>query len=173
MRRLWIAICLLVLSALWPALLSARPLECTGKAAQAQLSAINPVYVDAMELARHLIDYGFIVRCVQGSKMQNVFDGQTGAALYVTDEGSFDVLFLPKEQSFSGVQLIEQNEGKRYRLSFRGIPSSRFHMDGFGGNKAPYFIRCDNLLFVAWSDAKLAATIQNKIPGAHALSAAP
>jgi hypothetical protein len=45
-------------------------------------------------------------------------------------------------------------------------------MDGMDGNKAPYFIKCDNLLFVAWSDAKLAAAIQNNIPGAHALSTA-
>jgi hypothetical protein len=44
--------------------------------------------------------------------MQNVFDGQTGAALYVTDDGSFDVLFLPEEQNFSGVQVVELNEGR-------------------------------------------------------------
>jgi hypothetical protein len=170
MRRFWIAICLAVLSASWPALLSAQPLECTGKAAQAQLSAINPVYVDAMELARQLIDHEFILRCVQASKMQNVFDGQRGAALYVTDEGSFDVLFLTKEQSFSSVQVVEQNEGKRHMYSSRGTPPSRFHSDG---NKKTYFITFGNLLFVAWSDAELAATIQNKIPGAHALSTAP
>ena len=168
MRRLWIAIGLAVVSGLWLTSLSAQPLECTGKAAQAQLSVIDPVYVDAMELARLLIDDGFIVKCVQGSKMQNVFDGQTGAALYVTDKGSFDVLFLPKEQNFSGVQIIELNEGKRHMLSFRGNPSSRFHM----GYQKTYFITINNLLFVAWRDSELAATIQNNIPGAHALSGA-
>jgi hypothetical protein len=52
MLRLWIPICLAVLSGLWFTSLSAQPLECTGKAAQAQLSAIDPIYVDAMELAR-------------------------------------------------------------------------------------------------------------------------
>ena len=72
----------------------------TGKAAQAQLSSVDPVYVDAMELARYLIDHGFIVNCVQGSKMQHLFDGQKGAALYRTDRGSFEALFLSKTETF-------------------------------------------------------------------------
>jgi hypothetical protein len=165
MRRYWIVICLATVSV--PTSLLAQPLECTGKAAQARLSAINPVYVDAMELARLLIDHGFIVRCVQASKMQNVFDGQTGAALYVTDKGSFDVLFLPKGQNFGGVQVVELSEGKRHMLSFQGTPPSRFHM----GYQKTYFISLDNLLLVAWRDSELAAAIQNNIPGAQALSA--
>lgn len=169
MHRLCVAICLAVPSVLWPTSSFAKGLDCTGKAAQASLSTIDPIYVDAMELSRFFIEHGFIVRCVQGSKMQNVFEGQTGAALYVTDQGSFDVIFLRKEQNFSGVQLVELNEGKSHILSFGGTPPSRFHM---GGYQKTYFITFDNVLLVAWRDSQLAATIQNNIPGAHALSGA-
>ena len=34
----------------------AQSSDCTGKAAQAQLSSTDPVYIDAMDLARKLID---------------------------------------------------------------------------------------------------------------------
>jgi hypothetical protein len=53
--------------------LLAQTSDCTGKAAQAQLSSIDPVYVDAMDLARNLVDHGFIVKCVQASKWGNLF----------------------------------------------------------------------------------------------------
>jgi hypothetical protein len=47
--------------------LLAQSSDCTGKETQAQLPSVDPVYVDAMELARNLIDQGFIFKCVLGS----------------------------------------------------------------------------------------------------------
>lgn len=158
--KLCLALSVMLLIVSTQSSLLAQPLECTGKAAQANLSTIDPVYVDAVELARYLIDRGFIVKCVQASKMQMVFDGQKGAALYVTDQGSFDVLFLPKAQSFSAVEVVEESEGKFYSYSFRGTPRSPMRMKG----KKTYFIKSDNLLFVAWADGKLARTIQDAFP---------
>ena len=138
------------------ALLLAQSSDCTGKAVQAQLSSIDPVYVDAMDLARNLIDYGFIVKCVQASKWANLFVGQEGAALYRTDQGGFDVLFLPKAETFDAVQVVEQSQGKLYLYSFRGTPHSPGRMEG----QKTYFIRSANLLFLVWSDADLAESIQ-------------
>jgi hypothetical protein len=136
--------------------LLAQSSDCTGKAAQAQLSSTDPVYVDAMDLARTLIDQGFIVKCVLGSKVQNLFEGQKGAAFYRTDQGSFDVVFLPKAETLDAVQVVEQSQGDLYLYSFRGTPHSPGRMEG----KKTYFIRSANLLFLVWSDADLAESIQ-------------
>jgi hypothetical protein len=146
---------LLVIASMQPSF--AQSSDCTGKAAQAQLSSVDPVYVDAMELARYLIDHGFIVNCVQGSKMQNLFDGQKGAALYRTDRGGFEALFLSKTETFDAPEVVEQRQGARYLYSFRGTPKSPTHMDS---SKPDYFVKFGNVLFDVWGDAKLAATIQ-------------
>lgn len=140
-----------------PASVLAQSSDCTGKAAQAQLSSIDPVYVDAMELARNLIDHGFVVKCVLASKEQNQFEGQKGAALYRTDRGSFGVAFLPKTETFDAVEVIEQRQGTRYLYSFRGTPRSTTHIDS---PKPEYFIKSGNLLFGVWGDAELAASTQ-------------
>jgi hypothetical protein len=77
-----------------------------------------------MDIGRNLMDHGFIVKCVLPSKMDGLFDGQKGAALYRTDGGEFDVLFLPKAETFDAVELVEQKQGKTYVYSFRGTPHS-------------------------------------------------
>jgi hypothetical protein len=154
--RPFVALPVLLLIASAQSSLLAQSSDCTGKAAQAQLSSINTVYVDAMDLARNLIDHGFIVECVQASKMERLFDGQKGAALYRTDQGAFDVLFLPEAETFDAVQVVEQRQSNRYLYSFRGTPRSPTRMMG----QKAYFIRSANLLFLAWSDADLAASIQ-------------
>src|SRR6266568_8216132 len=134
----------------------AQSSDCTGKAAQAQLSSIDPVYVDATNLARNLIDHGFIVKCVQASKWGNLFAGQEGAALYSTEQGDFDVLFLPKAETFDAVQVVEQMQGNLYVYSFRGTPNSAGRLEG----QKIHFVRSANLLFLVWSDADLTASIQ-------------
>ena len=135
----------------------AQSSDCTGKETQAQLSSIDPVYVDAMELARNLIDHGLIVKCVLASKENDQFDGQKGAALYRTDRGVFEVLFLPKTDTFDAVEVVEQRQGTRYLYSFRGTPHSPTHIDS---SKPTYYIKFGNILFDVWADAELAATIQ-------------
>jgi hypothetical protein len=150
------AILLVLLTASMKPSLLAQSSDCTGKAAQAQLSSTDPVYVDAMDLSRNLIDHGFIVKCVQASKWGNLFVGQEGAALYRTDQGGFDVLFLPKGETFDAVQVVEQRQGNLYVYSFRGTPNSLGRLEG----QKTDFIRSGDLLFLAWSDADLAASIQ-------------
>ena len=67
-----------------------------------------PAYVDALELARTLADSGLMVLCIGGSKMTGMFEGQKGEAIYRTDQGRFDVAFLPKPQNFDGLQIVER-----------------------------------------------------------------
>jgi len=147
--KLCLALPVVLLIASTQSSLLAQSSDCTGKAAQAQLSSIDPVYVDAMDLARNLVDHGFIVNCVQASKWGNLFVGQEGAALYRTDQGGFDVLFLPKAETFDAVQVVEQRQGNLYVYSFRGTPNSSGRLEG----QKIYFIRSANLLFLVSSDA--------------------
>jgi hypothetical protein len=157
-QRLWIATCLTLFCIVLPSSLLAQPLECTGKAAEANLPIFDPVYVDAMDLARYLIDHGFIVRCVQESKLWNMFEVQKGAALYVTDQGSFDVLFFPKAETLAALEIVEQKLATMKLYSFTGTPYP--HSPSPIGGKKAYFIKSGNLLFLPWADAELAASIQ-------------
>jgi hypothetical protein len=52
-----------------------------------------------------------------------MFEGQEGAANFYTDVGVFEVLFMPKAETFSGLEIVErQTETGSYIYSFRGSP---------------------------------------------------
>ena len=149
-------ILLLLLTTSMQSSLLAQSSECTGREAQVQLPSTDPVFVDAMELARYLIDHGFIVKCVL-KPIENEFEGQKGAALYRTNRGSFVAVFLPKGQNFNALEVVEQRQGARYLYSFRGTPRSPAHIDS---SKPIYYVKFGNVLFDVWGDAELAASIQ-------------
>ena|SRR5713101_8155417 len=65
---------------------------------------------------------GFTVKCVLRSTMEGTFEGLEGAALYRTDRGDFETLFLPKPQTFAGMIVIEEQQNGRYIYSFHGTP---------------------------------------------------
>src|SRR5271169_4559968 len=111
---------------------------CNAHDSPAQLLSTDAVYADATDLARTLNDLGLPVRCLLSSTMQHIFAGQKGAALYRTDDGSFEVLFLPKTDSFVSLQIVEQLENGRYIYSFRGTPRSLTVIDS---SKRDYFIK--------------------------------
>jgi len=54
--------------------------------------------------------------------MTGTFEGQVGAALYSTDLGAFDALFLPETQSFDALDIVERHERGRFLYSFIGRP---------------------------------------------------
>ena len=98
-----------------------RKHECSAQDLLAELKANDPAYADAMKLAQTLRNRGFIVKCVLQSKMVRLFEGEKGAALYRTNRGDFEGLFLPKTQIFA-VQPIETRKNGRYIYSFAGSP---------------------------------------------------
>jgi hypothetical protein len=138
---------------------SAQSSGCNAHDSRAQLLSTDPVYIDATDLARTLNDRGLEVRCILASKEQHIFEGQKGAAFYRTDDGSFDVLFLPKTESFAPLQIVERREDGRYLYSFRGTPRSLTRMDTPMHN---YFIKRENLLFHVWGQEQLAASLRAK-----------
>jgi len=120
--------------------------------------AKSPVYQDAMQLARTLSQRGFYVECIRRSKEENVFEGQKGAAWFKTDQGIFEVWFLPVGESFADLQIVEESKGDgRFIYSFRGTPRILTHIDS---SEPIVFIKQGNLLFEVWGDERLAASLR-------------
>lgn len=118
----------------------------------------SPVYADATELARTLDERGFVVECIRRSVEERIFAGQKGAAWFKTDRGIFEVWFLPKPETFAGLQVSSQQKNGEYMSSFRGTPRISVTMDGLQPN---YFINYGSMLFHVIGDEQLAASIKN------------
>jgi hypothetical protein len=134
---------------------------CNVQDAPAQLLPADPVYADAIDVANTLNGLGVPIRCILASKMQHIFIGQKGAAFYRIDDGSFEVLFLPKTQSFDSLQIVERRESDRYIYSFRGTPRPQTNL--MDSSKPICFIKKGSLLFYVWGQPTLAATLQSKL----------
>jgi hypothetical protein len=123
----------------------------------------DAAYAAAAELARTLTERGFIITCVAPSKMTGTFEGQQRAALYGTDRGGFDALFLPELQTFDAMQVVEQQENGRYLYSFRGRPQP-WSANRIDGSRPVYFIKHVNQLIVAY-DKELATHLRTTLAG--------
>jgi hypothetical protein len=126
------------------------------------LQPSDPAYPDAVDLSRSLAD-GFVVQCIAPSKMAGTFDGQTGAALYRTNRGRFEALFLPKLQNFDGLQIVERQESGRYLYSFAGHPKP-WPANLIDASRPVYFIKSLNRLIVV-HDKELAAHLGSILTG--------
>ena len=131
--------------------------ECRSDELLALIKTDDPAYADAMDLARTLQGRGFIVKCVLQSVMVHTFQGQKGAAVFRTDRGDFDVLFLPEPQTFATVEILERRENGRFLYSFRGSPraASPHPIDSA---YPMYFVKHADQLFITW-ESKLPASI--------------
>jgi len=125
------------------------------------LQSNNPAYPDALDLTRALTDRGLVVQCVAASKMTGMFEAQVGAALYKTNQGEFEALFVPKAQDFEGLQIIERQERGRYFYSFAGRPKPA-PATLIDAARRTYFIKNLNRLVVA-DDQALAARLRSTL----------
>ena len=123
--------------------------ECSANDLLGVMKPNDPAYADAMELTRLLQTHGFIVKCVLQSKMVHTFEGQTGAALFKTDQGDFEVLFLPKGQSFDSLEPVERHENGRFLYSFQGAPS-RTSAQPINSKFPVFFGKRGNEFFITW-----------------------
>ena len=99
---------------------STKQLQGCNDVDQPSLAKSDAAYPDAMDLAQTLISHSFVVTCVSPSQMTDTFEGQEGAAVYRTNEGDFEALFLPKPQNFNKLRVIERHDRRRYLYSFAG-----------------------------------------------------
>jgi hypothetical protein len=128
------------------------------------LQPSDPAYLDAVALAQTLTEFGFIrVMCIAPSKMTGMFEGQKGAAVYRTDRGGFDALFLPKPQNFDRLQIVERQESGEYLYSFAGSPKP-WPANLIGGPRPVFFIKHTNRLIVAYGK-ELADHLRTAVAG--------
>lgn len=93
--------------------------------------------------------------------MSDVFEGQKGAALFRTDRGDFEALFLPNTETFDSVEPVEWRENDRFRYSFRGRPSPT-SLQPLDSACQMFFEKYGNQLFIS-SKSQLAASIAKAV----------
>jgi hypothetical protein len=142
-----------------PAAMLGQRADCTARELQAALPSDAAVYRDAVALSQTLGKNGFVVKCLLNSMSEGTFEGQTGAATFRTDRGTFEVLFLPQSKSFDHLEVIEERNGFRYSYWFKGPPQP-WPANLIDSAFRIYFIRHRNLLFVVDRDAELAARLE-------------
>ena len=130
---------------------------------QPSLAKSDAAYPDAMDLARTLISHSFIVTCVSPSQMTDTFEGQEGAAVYRTNQGDFEALFLPRPQNFNKLRVIERSDGQSYRYSLAGRPEP-WPANLIESTFPLYFVKHRNELIVA-QDQQVAIRIKGAIGG--------
>ena len=135
---------------------SAQPQPCSSGDLGAVIRTGDAVYPETVGLTKDLENRRYVVRCVLQSTMVNFFEGQLGAALYRTDRGDFEVLFLTKPRTFASVRLVEHTDSGRFHYRFEGSPPARIRdMDCARRN---FFARNANQFFVT-EDHQLAASL--------------
>jgi hypothetical protein len=149
-----IAFCFLLFCAVFPSRLLAQATDCNDPYASAQANAMaqqqwenqsSPVYVDATNLARDLATRGIKVECIRRSIEEHLFEGQKGAAWFKTNQGVFEVWFLPDTKA--ATVAVAKVTGRPAAVS---LPS--------GPNE--FFIQHQNVVFhVSQGDRTLAASL--------------
>lgn len=127
---------------------------------KAALPATDPAYAEAMKLSKTLNRHGIQIRCVLLSKEAQLFDGQLGAALFRTEIGDFEALFLPPTQSWDKLKVIEQHESGGYnRYRFQGSPTCPGTWEG---KNSLYFVKHRNQ-FLQSLDAQLVLKLHEAV----------
>ena len=131
---------------------------CVDPVERPALQAYDPAFSAAEELSTALVKSGFFIQCIAPSRRTGMFDGQVGAALFSTRQGTFEALFVPGTHTFDALQIVERRERARYRYSFGGQPrhAPAKTMDS---SRPLYFFKQANWLLVA-SDKETAARLE-------------
>ena len=155
----WLGLWLGLLVLLCPVEGFSQPTGYTGREQEAELRPDAHIYAVAIALSESLGKSGIVVNCMLNSTMEGTFEGETGATVYRTNRGSFEVLFLARGESFDRLSIFELHKGDRYSYRFKGPPQPwpANLIDSF---YRIYFIKKRNILFVVERDAELAAVLQ-------------
>jgi len=134
-----------------PHAFAAQPTGCTPMEMTAAIQPSDRDYADATVLQQLLQAHGIVVKCVLRSKMTNLFQGQEGAAGFLTDQGSFDTLFLPKPGNWDGLEVVQTEKNGHYLTSFKGQPSP-WPANLMDGLQPQYFVKHANMLCITWDE---------------------
>lgn len=138
--------------------LSIQAQHCTPRDLSAALQPNDKAYDHGLELARDLQRGGIVVRCILRSTSEGLFEGLVGAALYRTDRGDFEALFLAAPNTFDQLNVNEQKEGDVWVYSFEGQPKPwpANRMEG----RRVHFVKDAHRLLLVLENETLAATLQ-------------
>jgi hypothetical protein len=95
--------------------------------------------------------------------MESAFEGLEGAALYRTDRGDFEALFLPKAGTFANLAVTERGENGGYVYSFEGRPKP-LGTNRLESPRRIYFVKRGNQFLVVFAPgfaAQLEAVLAN------------
>jgi hypothetical protein len=138
------------------------------------LSALDPVYSDAMELKQTLESHGFVVRCMFPTKLGSIFEVNDGGVLHSTVEGEtdfrtnygeVDAVFMPKPQTFAGFRISERRKGNGFLYTFGGTPRV-WDTNRFGTAYRMYFLDHGNQLFFI-NDVALLHRLEHALQARH------
>ena len=141
--------------------LSGQVQDCSPLDVSAVIQLTDKAYEPARALSEHLERGGFRVRCVLRSHMEGLFEGLVGAALYRTDRGDFEALFLSPSDTFAKLRVNERQEGVSWVYSFEGAPKP-WSVNRMQGRRMQFVKHAHRLLLV-FENEKLAALLQEAI----------
>jgi hypothetical protein len=146
-----------------PSFPEGRSAKCSDLDLVAVLQPTDKAYSMAMELAQTLQSKGFTINCILLSKMGGFFEELEGAALFRTNRGDFEALFLPKPKTFERVGILERQENGRYIYSFEGDPKPG-SSTGIDSSRRRYFVKHAHMLLDVDDDA-LANALHRAVTG--------
>jgi len=141
-----------MLSLALPSVLIGQSEKCSDRDLLAALQPTDKEYSMAIELAKTLQAEGFIIKCMLRSKMEGSFVGQDDAALFRTDRGDFEAMFLPKQKTFEKMEIIERQENGWYVYSYEGDPKPAWATKRTESPRRIYYVKHANLLLETWDD---------------------
>lgn len=135
--------------------------QCPAHELDAAIQPADRVYRLAQQLSQQLQGSNFVVRCVLRSHMEGVFEGLAGAALYRTDRGDFEAVFLPPTATFDQLVVQERQDGAGWVYSFAGEPKP-WPANRMEGSQRRYFVKHANTLLMS-ADEELAASLERAL----------
>lgn len=134
---------------------------CTPDELSSALQLNDKLFDHALELSQDLQRGGFAVRCILRSHWEGLFEGLVGAALYRTDRGDFEALFLAPPKTFDQLIVNERKEGDSWVYSFAGDPKP-WPVNRIEGRRIHFVKDRSRLLLVLESDT-LAASLHRAL----------
>jgi hypothetical protein len=145
---------------------STQKTDCRQQDLIAALQPNDRAYAFALELSQALQRGGFVVKCVLRSHWENAFEGLAGAALYRTDRGDFEALFLTPPETFDKLAIVEHREGPRFVYSFEGHPRPG-PGDRIDSARPMHYVKDEHRLLITWGDESVATRLRQTLAAAE------